>query len=994
MTQNLTRNDIIQYGVSHGYKAKDIDRALAKSGMSPYNPLTTASNWQNVPSRFGEQGKELARGLTTVGGAMVDSVRQGLQGGNLRQKFINAINSEPARRTALGAVAGAGIGSFIPVVGTVGGALTGGTAALLGGKKGIVAGGKDLVDAILSTYNTSTKDVSNALQGKGSIDWRDVVQGAMNNPLYATTDLLPLGVKGVGKAGKAINAKTGMAQKLMPGKDIADLNRALTNYKLWSSQNTADVYKGLNALAKTPMAKRDKIVESIIKGSAKDLSTDEQLIANQLKTDLRSASDILSDMGIFDKNFSRDNTIAQYAIANLRDTNLLHKDIMDIISGRKLRPTASKMFQNPSLSKRVLSAIDEGEKLYDNKKIAFLSQKLASTEDPLGEVIARHVNLQEGTPSNYARIIGRATNEQLGNVLDDTIKSQLDASTRAKQAVEVFSNAINDDILGITLSDKDKAKYINAFRDSLKRDVSQDRMPNFLEALNNSGIDTALKEQGNPVAYESLKGFFAPRMNSTIEGFNKTFKKNVLGTPAWTIGNRLGNWSLNAIEGVEAVDYLDAQKYKKLIPNAFKLQTSYNSYLDVGNEAMTKGLKSKSGSRAFAKAATEFKKSYGKFKNSDKTAKDIGVYIADTIGDISNATASPIFELEANMEFLDRSANYIRQAKRYAEDNGLKLKYVLGRAKKDRKLFSELNNAVNKSLGDYYGKNYALPSGLKNITNLAVPFYRFPVQTLRTTAHAIANHPSRFASNVTIPARGGNILADKYSNIFSLDPEQYEGGVPYKLDDGSVRTLSMMPTPIGMVAPRFLDAGKFASMVNPLLSGEMLNALKYQKDYGDGKIKVPTSPRYTAMKMTNPMEAMNYKPTVGERASLILNEILGSTSNPYILGTRVIPQAVDTVLGRGRQPFYDTMQPIRYKVNKDGKRVFEFENEFNNIKGPIKTTRQNPEGYKKTLPVELIGGQVGISTRPNYPKKGPKKSDMKKAANVRKYAAKNIEKNR
>ena len=191
----------------------------------------------------------------------------------------------------------------------------------------------------------------------------------------------------------------------------------------------------------------------------------------------------------------------------------------------------------------------------------------------------------------------------------------------------------------------------------------------------------------------------------------------------------------------------------------------------------------------------------------------------------------------------------------------MKLKDVLTKAKSDRKLFSELNTRVNKSLGDYYGRNYALPSGLQNFTNLAIPFYRFPVQTMRTTAHAIANHPGRFASNVTIPARGGNVLSEAIMNYYGLDPDKYEGGVPYKLDDGSVRTLGMIPTPIGMVAPRFLDAGKFAGMVNPLLSGEMLNALKYQKDFGDGKIKVPTSPRYTAMMITNPVEAMNYNPT-------------------------------------------------------------------------------------------------------------------------------------
>ena len=989
MTQNFSKNNFINYALSKGYSAKDINTALQDAGMGGYNPLTYGGNWSQMGPSAVKDLKEIGRGLTTVAGSLANSLREGIQGGNLQEKFLSAINSEPARRTVKGALAGAAAGKVIPKVGTIGGALLGGTSALLGGERGIVAGGKDLVDAVLSTYNTSIDDIA-----KGNFDWRNALQGAMEHPVYASTDLLPLGYKGVGKAGKAINAKTGMIQKLLPGVNQANLNRYLTNAKLWSSQNTADVYKGYNALSEAPFANRREIVRAIRTNDLSKLNDADKLIANQLKTDLRSASDILSDMGIYDKDFSRDNTIAQYAMSNLLDTDLLHKDIMDIISGRKLRPTASKMFRNPNLSNRVLSAIDEGERLYDENKLAFLSQKLANTEDPLGEVIARHENLAEGTPSNYARIIGRASDEQMANVLDNAVKAQLDDAVKVRQAVEVFSNAINDEMLGIKLTPAEKSKYINAFRDSLKKDVSQDRRPDFLEALNNSGIDTALKQQGNPVAYESLKGFFAPAMNSAIEGFNKTFKKNVLGTPAWTIGNRLGEWSLNAIEGVETSDYLDIMKYKKDIPDAFKLQTSYNAYLGAGNEAISNKVKKLFNSKSINKSITDFGKSFGKFKNSDRTAKDVGALALDWIGDFSNATASPIFEIEANMEFLDRSANFIRQAKRYAKKNKMKVRDVIKKSNTDRKLFSELNNEVNKSLGDYYGRNYALPRGLQNFTNLAIPFYRFPVQTLRTTAHAIANHPGRFASNVTIPARGGNVLSEAVMSYYGLDPDKYEGGVPYKLDDGSVRILGMIPTPIGMVAPRFFDAGKFSGMVNPLFSGEMLNALKYQKDYGDGVIKIPSSPRYTAMKVNNPIEAMNYKPTLGERAGLVANQILGSTSNPYIIGTRVAPQAVSALLGNGMQSLYNTMQPIRYKLNKDGKRVFEFERGFNEIKAPIRFTFENPETYKKTLPIELIGGQVGISTRPNYPKKGKKKADIKKAVNSSKYIMKNIDKNR
>lgn len=988
MAQNFTKNELIEYGLSHGYRARDIDKALKNLNMGSYNPLTYGGNWQRVPERLVQQGKELGRNLATVGGSMLQAAREAAKSGDIQGKFLEAINSDPARRTIAGALAGYGTGKVIPKVGGIGGALVGGTAALLGGNEGIVAGAKNLADAVLGTYNTSVEQIANK-----DVNWRDVAQGALENPLYSSIDILGVGVgKGVGKAGKAIASKTGMAQKLLPGIEQAELNRYLTNAKLWASQNTADVYAGYNKLQETPLASRKKLVESLVKGTTEGLNKDELAIATQLNKDLHSASDILSDMGIFDKNFSRDNTIAQYAMANLLDTNLLHKDIMDIISGRQLRPEASKMFNNPQLANRVLSLIDEGEQIYDKGNTAFLSQKLANSVDPTGDVIARWENMREGTPSNYARIIGRATAEQQGNVLDATLKMQLDNATRARQAIDVFSDVVNNDKLGIVLSPEDKLKYINAFIDSLKRDISQDRLPNFLDALNNSGIDTALKKGGNPVAYEALKGFFSPQPKSWIGDFNKIFKKNVLGTPAWMVGNRLGNWSWNAINGVGAKDYADIIKYHKYLPNTLKLQTSYNSYLGLGSEILGDKVKTLFTPKALSKAATEFKKSFGKFKASDKTSADLTKYIADTIGDISNVTASPIFELEAKLEYLDRAANFIRQSKRYAKKNKMKLEDVLKKAGRDRQTFFEINTEVNKSLGDYYGRNYALPSSLANALNVMIPFYRFPVQTLRQTAHAIANTPARFAANVTIPARGGEVLSNQYMRAYGLDPEQYEGGIPYKIADGSVRTLSVTPTPIGMVLPRLTDIKKFTGMVNPMMSGDILNAISYQKDYGSGP-KTPTSPRYSAMKVINPREAINYKPLPSERASFLLNEILGTTYNPYIWGTRIVPQAISAVMGEGRTPFYDTMQDIKYKVDNNGKKVYEFETRYKTINAPIKSQKQNIEGYKKTLPIELLGGQVGISTRSNYPKK-MSRTELNKAKSMTKYAIRNIEKNR
>lgn len=981
MTQNLTRNDVIQYGLNNGYKARDINAALSKAGLGTFNPLTYGGNWQQLPGRLVEQGKELGRDLTTLGGALVGVGPYAMQGNTIQEKFLNAINSEPLRRTAAGVAAGAAAGRAIPKVGMIGGGLIGGASALLGGDKGPIEGGKNLVNALLSTYNTSIDDIKG-----GNVDWRDLAQGAMENPLYAGLDALSLGgAKAIGKVGKAIATKTGL-------EGLADFNRRLTNSKLMASQNTADIYRGYNTLVDMPLADRARLVEELTKGSS-GLEGETLALANQLKTDLRTASDILADMGIFTKDYSRDNTIAQYVMGNIRDeSNLLHKDIMDIIQGKQLRPTASKMFEDKKLGNKVLSLIDEGERLYDKGKTAFVSQKFANTVDPLGEVSARYLNLEENTVPNYARVIGRATEGEIGNVLEDTLKYQLDRSANMKSALEVFSDVVNDDWAKLGLTPEDKSKYITAFRDSLKKDIAQGNQPDFLRALNNSGIDTVMKDAGKSTLYKSLEGFFTPGKDDAFHRFSKKFKKNVLGIPSWSVGNRLGNWSLNAIEGVEDLDYLDIGKYDKYMPEALKLQTSYNSYLGLGSELMGSNAKVPK-FRSIRKTATEFKKSYGRYKNSDRTMMDKLKYIGDTLGDIGDITSGPIFELEAKMEYMDRAANYIRQAKRYAKAHKMDVADVLQKSKTDKNLFHELNNKVQKSLGDYYGRNYAMPADMSDAMNQLIPFYRFPVQTVRTAAHGIANNPARFASNITIPARGGNVLSEKYIRDYNLNRDEYEGGVPYKIDDGAVRTMGLMPATPGIVLPRLVDPEKFAGMLNPLMSGNIKDILKYQKDYGGKEKKTPTSPRYTATKLYNPLAAQDYKPTAGERLGLALNEILGTTYNPYIWATRIAPQLNALGTGQGMQSFYNTMQPLRYKVDNNGRKIYEFEKGFDSVKSPVRIQLQNPEAYKKTTPLELLGGQIGVSTRSNYPKK-ISRSDLKKAKNTAKYAKKNIEKNR
>ena len=78
------------------------------------------------------------------------------------------------------------------------------------------------------------------------------------------------------------------------------------------------------------------------------------------------------------------------------------------------------------------------------------------------------------------------------------------------------------------------------------------------------------------------------------------------------------------------------------------------------------------------------------------------------------------------------------------------------------------------------------------------------------------------------------------------------------------------------------------------------------------------------------------------------------------------------------QSLYDTMQPIKYKLDRNGYRVYEYERKYDRIKSKEYQTIQNPTSYLKTSPVELLGNMVGVSTQSSY-KPRVSRSQMRRA---------------
>lgn len=949
------RNRIIKYGVDNNYSAVSIDHALKKRGLGEYNPLTSGYNWSKALSRTPENAIEFGKDALTFGGMLikpamdtVDALVSSKPGSKIASasRVINKYANDPTVKRALaGAGAGAAIGSSINKLGAIPGALVGGILA--------ANGPKEFVNAQLAPYNTSVDKFNKT-------DWRDVVQGAQLNPVYTGLDFATLGggklIGGISKtAGNMIpNTAPEFVRQLLPSKEIRDLNRSLTselgNAKAKSGKN----YDAYGVLESTIGIDRTELAKHIMTGKS-NLKGKHLTLANGIRDSLKKNEKVGIDLGLIDPTLGKADVVSQYVMQFIpKSYNLLHSDFRDIILGNELRPTASRIIKDNKLKGAIDQLIKDGKELYDKDGIALLTQKFATTTDPLHEVIARDRNLGKTNYFDVSREIGRATPEELGRVLDDSIKFQLDQISLASEFEGILDNVIHNNSLVRHLSPEEISTIKSRALKEISKDIQQSEMPNLNKALAKSGIKDVFVD---PIYYKSLNNLFKKPINAGMRRVLSQFKKNVLGTPHWVALNRAGNWTNNLIEGVGLLDYIDTQRYKKYIPDQLKQQTSFSSYLNEGLENATDSASSvKRGTGSTLTVPTnKIISSWNKYKSSNKGLENASDLATSLYANVNDYIANPFFRLEATLELQDRYANFIRQAKRRAIKEKTTVENILKKAQTDNKLFHELNTQVNKSLGDYVGRNYALPAGMYNVLSELVPFYRFYTQTLRTTAHQLANHPERFQAAIQIPNKVGREKSEEILNKYRLNQEWYKGGVPYGIQGNSLRTMGLEPLPIQTVIELLGEIGKtgeVTSLLNPVISS-LAPALEFRK-FG----KPATTPRQTAMKRMG-LDVSKFEPTLEERLRYILNSGLSSTSALYNMRQRILPEALAPWNG-GIQTRYDT-HPFT----------------------PI------PGTYTKKLSSETIFKQFGVKTNANYKKKPKSRYQIKKEKKNARYQRKN-----
>ena len=859
----FTKQDIIKAGIEEGASYKKIGDVLQTQGYSrDYNPLTTAANYQQLGKNLVQNATDMARDLRTYGGMMVSPLvdisraayeaPKGKKLNAVGKAFIKAVNDDTNRKLYGGTAVGAIAGSFIPKVGPVGGAMLGSGLA--------TAGPKGLANAILSSYDTSLEDITEAIKGRKSKKevLADIAQGAFRNPLYATLDTAPVTGRVVSKVANNIpEVMPSAIRQLVPNKQSREFNRALTQSLVGTKSRAADVYQGYLKLDNMPLADRVEMYKYITTNKG-NLNKNDKALASLIRDNLRAAEKEFIDRGLLDKDISKSNTIAQYVMQFIDDDRILHSHIEDYVRNQNHKVdrgqfmriagdesalrTEMLLKQDNALREKINKLAREGEELYDNNKISFFTQALSPVRDPLGNVIASDIAKNGEGYFGTRRIIGKQNPEEMGKVFDASIKHQLDQIQNVIEVEDVVSDIIKKynltDASNLTKDAIDTAKVQgkallskSAFKDYVKDRFMAGKDIDISDAIKHSQTSTEGSVLIDKMYLNAINNAFKKAPSTGGRRLLNSFKKAVLANPHWVILNRIGNMTNNFMEGVTLADYRDAKNYSKLIPNQLKQQTSFNSYINAGVEgAPTSVLNS------FKQPINRLLRAGEKFQTGEKKVEDIGKLIAESVASSSDVTANPWFKLESGLELNDRSANIVRQAKRLAEKTkGKDWKKILRDANKDNELFTKLNNEVNKSLGDYVGRNYMLPTGYYSFLSETVPFYRFLTQTLRTTGNQLMNNPLGFASNVTIPSRLGNKLSEEIINRYNLDRSMYKGGIPYSKEaTGDIRTIGFEPLPIGAVSEdigEMLKGEDLTSMLSPYLT-TLPDVLRFRNRFG------------------------------------------------------------------------------------------------------------------------------------------------------------------
>lgn len=773
------------------------------------------------------------------------------------------------------------------------------------------------------------------------------LQAIKEHPFDVGLDVLSFGGAGLAKKAGSSIANSAKLSKALEGKPLLqsikrvvaptdlerNLSKAITETKVTSRVGQSGIQKKLNEFEKLSLNKnfdRVQVANNVVFGT-REGSKATIKASNIYKDVIDSMTKEAEDLGLLKKGVTEQNTIAQYLTQTFPELN--HADSMKVVekitSGSKDVP-----FQ-------YLDAYNTAKQRYDKGLMGYISQALHSTKGH------GHDPNKAGSYFEQVRVSGKTPPKELAPYLEDTANFILEQIRKNKLGEAgskfVFDNLsdkltkenilaykegkLSKDFVAVNkkdLLDSVKKSFAGTDNKRLERTISEaDDWSKIIKEFDKSGkipdnvylVDkNHLKMVGNSV--EIMK---RNRLNSMM-------KKALLSLPKWFVENRFSNWLNNIITGVKVVDYKDAILFYDKAPLYLDELTSYSGFTgetvarSAIKEAMTKAL--------------------AKSKKAAKTNDWVGF-----VDSVNELFAAPVTRSEAVMEKLDRFANYIHHLKKEAKAKGVDWRDLLEKSKADETLFWQVYRNVDRTLGDYLGRNLALPNKFYEKMGWIYPFWKFPTQTARVITNQLIDHPLKTQLLVHQPGRVGYSEWEQIRDELDLPEDDLTGGVPYligsrakglphKLMSLGGNQYEALYDILNMSFGR--DGGTPMSGFSPIFSLARIPEIK--DAFGNlAPVKGTVSKGGRRIDVATEKE---YVPSLGDKTKYALKEVANTFLTPY------------------RQANY-FWRPFAYTVT--GRDMY---TPYANVLNPFQ--EGNVQGVPRVIGTDKLGSQWGVKTDTVY----------------------------
>lgn len=922
------RKGFIDSGVlSHGLNSSEMNNALTKAGFEPLSKIEASlidsgKYGTTATERFVEGAKDIGAGLSTlISGVFTNPVGMAKEGWN----YVTT-NSLPD---------------------------------IMGDFYNAAARPLQLDSESLGT-NLADDGVRGVLEG--------VVAGAVTNPADAAILSMPVIGRVGGKIAKGI-AESKYTPEAIKKPMIGavtergrEVNSILRDSKQVSTP-TIDKLKAQNVeFKKAKVEDLEQAIKNVELGT--DVGTPEQL---RLTKELRSMTSTIEDMSVkagFNKDLSKTSAVNQYITRKLQQEGL---DIPVVKVEEAL--TNPEIAAKYGLKTEQLSALaDEGSRLYDSgfirpikhsttantvreglvteaeKKVRGRSDKLYGTQS--------YKDVAEGIKAGaYDKIIKTIHNaEASGTALEEIVstvgKKATVADVLASDEVLVSPRLLREK-MGTSLAG---GENINSALESLTRGLNKAETQAYsddlfrvkkadLEALQN--------------AYKSSNRSFG-----ILGDLASTAKTVALGTPTYMFGNATTNFLMNPITGTNASHYIKALKEIDSMPEALRRSASYSGYL-------ADELPLRSG----------YKEIYSKLLADVESKNPL-----TKIKAVNALFNTPIFKSTNNVETIQRMAEFINQAEKYAREVGKTYDEVIKAAKANNginKTYRQINRRVEEVLGDYTGRNYYAGKTPTDIANVFLPFYRPFTQAPRQMFNTTVKNPIGTQVGAIVPSRYGSNISKESKETYGIEPYESFGGYPVLAPSGNApgRVVYNQYHPFSPVI-EMMNNPLEVFQGNPFI-GSALNIISGKTRYG----KEPLPPNTYRMadgsivSMDNNGNVMPYNPEkqVGDRLRFQGSELLKTFTPVNQLNNFILPN-IALLTGKSYSKPADTV-PLG--------QIGDFK---------IPGIMEGATGRNKETIQEIILPQLGFKYTDTYPERSEEFTPTQVKSN-RKKIIKKIDKN-